>query len=133
MKKAGNILIIIGIILCAISGALLVATGIIFLVYANPQFRHEIVKMLQDGSMTTSFTGSLEEQAAQIQQLFQVFGIIFFIIAAGYAIDIVIASLTARGRSKGLYITTLVFNVIFFNLILIIGSVFGLTSDSNER
>lgn len=132
MKKAGSILIIIGIILSFISGIALVVTGIIMLVAANPDNKAEIMRGLQEGWVTTTFNGTVEEQAVQIQQLFQILGIVFFIIAAGYAINIIISSLAARGRSKGLYIATAVINVIFFNIILLLGAVFGLVGENEE-
>ena len=132
MKRAGNVLIIVGIVFAVISAITLVVGGILFLVFSNPVNREAIIQGLQDGTINTTFEGTLEEQAIQIQTLFQVLGIVFFIISAAYAVDILISSLAARGRSKALYLTTLVFNVIFFNVLLFLGAVFGLAGENEE-
>ena len=72
MKKTGNILIIIGMIFTIISFAGLLIAGIVLTVYSSPDNKAEIMKGLLDGSITSSYDGTVSEQADAILTLFKV-------------------------------------------------------------
>ena len=67
MKKAGKVLLIIGVIFSILCVIGFVAGGIVFSVFTNPEYKNAIVQGLQDGTITSSFPGTVEEQAANIQ------------------------------------------------------------------
>jgi len=129
MKKTGNILIIIGMIFTIISFAGLLIAGIVLTVYSSPDNKAEIMKGLLDGSITSSYDGTVSEQADAILTLFKVLGIVFFILSAGYCIAIFVDSLSLKRSSTGSYIAVIIVNVIFFNILGLIGGILGLVDD----
>ncbi|MBR6071859.1 MAG: hypothetical protein IKP77_03380 [Acholeplasmatales bacterium] len=132
MKKAGNVLIIIGIILTSLSTIGLVIAGIVFMVLSNPENKQEIMKGIADGTINTSFEGSLSEQADMVLILLKTLGIVFVIASVYLLIDIIVSSLAVKRKTKGLYIAVIVLNVLFFNLLLFLGGIFGLVDDDKQ-
>ena len=129
MKKTGNILIIVGMVFTILSVLGLLITGIVFMVLASPDNKADIMKGLIDGSTTTTFEGTVSEQADQIQTLFKVLGTIFFIMSAGYVVNTVLDIVTVKSGKKGLYVAVIVMNVIFFNILVLLGGIFALVDD----
>lgn len=130
MRSASRILIIIGAVLAFLSLLGLLITGIVFLVLANPEARQTILDGLSNGSITSSFTGSTEEQAQQIQELFKILGIVFIALSAVYLVSPIVSLIASGKNSKGLYILGLVLSVLAFDLFLILGNAFGLADEA---
>lgn len=132
MKKAGNVLIIIGIILTSLSMIALVVAGIIFMVVSNPENKEEIMKSIADGTINTTYEGTLSEQADMVLILFKTLGIVFVIASVYLLIDIIVSGVAVKRKTKGLYIAVIILNVLFFNLILFLGGIFGLVDDDKQ-
>ena len=116
MKKTGNLLIIIGMVFTILSILGLAITGIVFMVVASPDNKADIMKQLADGSMTTTFEGTLSEKADKVQLLFKVLGIVFFIMSSGYLVNVVLDIASIKADKKGLYLAVVIMNVLFFNI-----------------
>lgn len=132
MKKAGNVLIVIGIILTSLSMIALVVAGIIFMVVSNPENKEEIMKRIADGTINTTYEGTLSEQADMMLILFKTLGIVFVIASIYLLIDIIVSGVAVKRKTKGLYIAVIILNVLFFNLILFLGGIFGLVDDDKQ-
>lgn len=130
MRSASRILIIIGAVLAFLSLLGLLIAGIVFLVLANPEARQTILDGLSSGAITSSFTGSTEEQAQQIQELFKILGIVFIALSAVYLVSPIVSLIASGKNSKGLYILGLVLSVLAFDLFLILGNAFGLVDEA---
>lgn len=132
MKKAGNVLIIVGTVFTIFTIVGLLITGIIFLISSNPDNKQVIMDKIADGTITTSFTGSVSEQADKIQQLLKVLGVVFMILTGGYLLIAIVSFLAIAKKTKGFYITTIVLNVIFFNLLTLLGGIFALVGEESN-
>ena len=130
MKKPEDILYIIGIIIEAVIFVLFFVGGYIFLSLLGADSKKDIIELLQTGKMTTTFEGTLEEQAVQIQGLFMVLGIVFMVIAGLSIACMFIAFFANRIKSKKLYIVQIVSNVIVFNILLLIAGILGIKEKS---
>ena len=126
MKKAANILYLVGAIFAFISTATLLITGVILLVWSGPNFTAQIIDGINNGTIHTSFVGTVEQIAAQIQALFVLLGTPFLVIGV---FSIVSGFLALRGRNtngKGIFIANIVFAVLSGNDAILVASIFAL-------
>lgn len=128
MKKASEILLLIGFILGIISAVGTLVTSIVFFVLGSPAFTDILIEGLKDGSTKTDFPGTPEEQAALIQGIFSTVGACCIF---GMLVEVaaVIVAFFARQRQKqGLYIATIVLGALCGGVCLVVGSIFGLVA-----
>jgi len=130
MKSASRILIIVGSVLSFLGAIGMIITAIVFFAMAAEGNREAIIQSIKDGSMTTSYTGTPEEMAVKIQALFGALAIVFIIIGAFYLITPIISLIASGNNSKGLHIAGLVLSVVGFDLLLILGNAFGLSTET---
>ena len=133
MRKASDILLIIGAVLGFI-GAIFSAIGAIpMFMFTTPESKELIIKGINDGSINVSgIQGSAEEIAAWIQTVFMVLAIIMLVCAIPMIIGGVLALRARKTQSNGLYIAAMVVGIIFGgNIVTLIGSIFGLVENSN--
>jgi len=130
MRKPVDILNIIGIIFEALIFVLFFVGGYVFLSLLGPDSKKDIMELLQTGRLTTTFEGTIEEQAVQIQGLFMAFGIVFIVISALAIASMFIAFFANRVKSKKLYIVQIVLNVIVFNVLLLMAGILGIKEES---
>ena len=126
MKKASNILLIIGAILSIVSAFTLAICAIVF-VFVASQPKEAIIEAINNG--TTHVSGNfatVEEEADYIIMLFNTLGVMFFIFAALYIVSAICAFVARKINSIGMYIVSLVFGI--GNGLLIVGSILGLVS-----
>ena len=129
MKKASRIVLIFGIAITFLAIIGFIVGGVIFTLFSKPEATQDIITGLRDGSITTSFTGTEAEQAEQIQRLFGILGVIFFVLAAMYLLDAIVSAFALKKNAKVLSIVVIVLNVVLGNIILVIGGVLGLIDD----
>ena len=130
MKSASRILIIVGAVFSFLAVVGLTITAIVFLVMSGADYKPDIMAALEDGSMTTTYTGTTEEMATAIQGLFRTLGIVFIVIAGFYVISPTVSLIASGRNSKPLFVVGLVLSLIGFDVILILGNVFGLVDES---
>ena len=130
MKKASDILLIIGFVLGIIGVIVgIVLTITLFSVAGN---RDAIIQGLENGTIHTSFVGTVEQQADAIIRLIRgvaiggVVGVILSIIFC------VISLLAERKGTVGLYIAALILSVLATNIVSIVGAILGLVSGGQD-
>ena len=127
LKKASDILILIGYIISIIAAVAFLAFGIICVLIAAPNNKEIIINGLKDGSIHTSFVGTVEEQAAQIQSMFVYASIICFISAIIFILASIFSYFSTHRDEKHFQITSLIFAALTGNVVLIVGEAFRIS------
>ena len=130
MKSASRILIIIGAVLSYLSLLGLVITAIVFFVLSGEGAKQMLLDGLRDGTVTSTFSGTTEEQVAQIQELFKILAIVFISLSAFFFISPTVSLVASAKQSKGLHIIGLILSIIGFDIFLILGNAFGLSEEN---
>ena len=132
MKKASKILLIINGVLAILAAIGFLVTGIIFMYGATPEAREMILKLIDEGVITTTTTMTREELATFIQTMSSSLGIGFVISAVLNIPNAVLSFIAAGKEKKPLYIIVIVLSVLSSTLVGILGGIFGLISSSKE-
>lgn len=132
MKKASKILLIINGVLAILAAIGFLVTGIIFMYGATPEAREMILKLIDEGVITTSTTMTREELATFVQAMSSSLGIGFVISAVLNIPNAVLSFIAAGKEKKPLYIIVIVLSVLSSTLVGILGGIFGLISSSKE-
>ena len=132
MKKASKILLIINGVLAILAAIGFLVTGIIFMYGATPEAREMILKLIDEGVITTTTTMTREELATFVQAMSSSLGIGFVISAVLNIPNAVLSFIAAGKEKKPLYIIVIVLSVLSSTLVGILGGIFGLISSSKE-
>ena len=126
MKKASEILLLIGFILGILSVVGTLVTSIVFFVLGSPAFYDTLLAGLKDGSTKSDFPGTPEEQAALIQAMFNTIGACCIVGMLVEVAAVIVAFFARQRQTQGLYIATIVLGVLSGGTCLLVGSIFGL-------
>lgn len=126
MKKASQILLLIGMILSFVLAAIYLFAGIAFIIVGLPFMQPYYVEALEAGKIDTSFVGTPEECALYIRIVFLVIGGIFIPWTAMAIANGVIAALGRKKQTKVFYILNIVFGLLSGAEVNAVGGVFGL-------
>ena len=132
MKKASKILLIINGVLAILAALGFLVTGVIFMYGATPEAREMILKLIDEGAITTTTTMTREELATFVQTMSSSLGIGFVISAVLNIPNAVLSFIAAGKEKKPLYIIVIVLSVLSSTLVGILGGIFGLISSSKE-
>ena len=132
MKKASKILLIINGVLAILAAIGFLVTGVIFMYGATPEAREMILKLIDEGAITTTTTMTREELATFVQTMSSSLGIGFVISAVLNIPNAVLSFIAAGKEKKPLYIIVIVLSVLSSTLVGILGGIFGLISSSKE-
>ena len=132
MKKASKILLIINGVLAILAALGFLVTGVIFMYGATPEAREMILKLIDEGAITTSTTMTREELATFVQTMSSSLGIGFVISAVLNIPNAVLSFIAAGKEKKPLYIIVIVLSVLSSTLVGILSGIFGLISSSKE-
>ena len=132
MKKSSNILLTIGTVLSFVSGAVLLVLGILFVVLGSS--REAIIQGLENGTITTTMEGMTNaEIAANIQVLCLTIGITFLVVMLLNVANGVIAIISKKKGTKGLYILNTIFGAISSMAVTIVGGILGLVNNHKQN
>ena len=129
MKKASEILLLIGFILAIISAVGLLIAAIVFFVLGSPAMKEFVIEGINNGTIVVNgFNGSAED-AALFYQAAMIGGGVGMLIAMAIEIAGAIVCFFARQRQvQGLYIASIVLGALGAGACLIVGGVFGLVA-----
>ena len=132
MKKSSNILLTIGTVLSFVSGAVLLVLGVLFVVLGSS--REAIIQGLENGTITTTMEGMTNaEIAANIQVLCLTMGITFLVVMLLNVANGVIAIISKKKGTKGLYILNTIFGAISSMAVTIVGGILGLVNNHKQN
>ncbi len=133
MKKASNILFKISIALQFVLVGTFLLLAILFIFFALPMNTDLIIGALQEGWITSSFQGTTEEVAGQIQMLLMVMGIFFIPYAIVPLISAILCIVAVKKPSKRNYIANIVLGALCGSYLPVLAAIFGLISLSQEN
>lgn len=133
MKKASEILLLIGFIFAIISAVGLLIAAIVFFVLGSPAFKEMVIEGINNGSIVVNgYSGSAEE-AANIYQAAMIGAGVGMLIAMALEVAGTIVCFMARTRqTQGLYIATIVLGALGCGPCLVVGGIFGLVALSQK-
>ena len=133
MKEASKILLLIGFIFGILGSVGFLIAMIVFFVLASPAMREIIIEGINNGTVKSDFPGSPEEIATFVQQVFNG-AAIGFLFAVLFSIAMCVIAMIARSKeTSALYITSIVFSVLGANVLILLGSIFGLVELSQPK
>ncbi|MCR5078556.1 MAG: hypothetical protein K6B65_01350 [Bacilli bacterium] len=133
MKRASQILLLIGEIVEIVGAAVLLLLGIGFLVFALPSMTDVLIEGLENGSIQTSFVGTNEEAARMIQATFSGVSVLMFVLAAFSAVGAIITIFARRNPTLSLLVATIILGIISGTEVAAVGAIFGIVSTTKEE
>ena len=134
MKKASNILLIVGAITSIVAVISVLITAIVFLLFTSDVAKDEIKKMYEDGQITSSQHFATSEEAVNFfVGMFGGIGTFLLIYSIVIIANVVISFVAKAKSSKPLYIVSIVFGVIASNVFSLVGSILGLVAVSVKQ
>ena len=129
LKKASNVLYIIGQSFTILWIVTFIVFTVVSFIIAGPGYTDSIIEQLKEGKIHTSFVGTVEEQAAQIQRMFIPFAIVLLVYTLITITKFVFTLLAKRSNVKIFYITSIVLSALEADVFLILASSFGLAAN----
>ena len=129
MKKASNIILLIGAILSFASIIGLLIGAIILFVLGSPVCTQFIIDGINNGSINSSYGGSVEEVATFVQLTLIITAVVLLIVAVPTVASGILALRARRLEKEGLYIASIVLGVVCGNVIIIVGAILGMLKE----
>lgn len=134
LRKISRVLYLVGAILSLVYSLTYFVGGIVFIVLGClPQMKDALIEALQNGQMTTTFTGSLTEQAAAIQLVYIIVGVIFVLSVAILIVNAVLGFIGRAKDAKAISIMNIVVGVLAGVNFNVAGGILSLISKSLEK
>lgn len=133
MKQAGKVLVIIGIVLgfLALLGYLI--GGITLIVLGSPASKELIIKLIEEGAIHSSFTGTTEEIAAQVQAVLVLTGGVLLVPGVFALAHAIVGILEIKTNMLGFHIANLVFSLLDGTFFGLIGSILLLVDHAGQK
>ena len=133
MKKASDILLLIGSILSFSLIAVYLISSIVFFVLGSPAAKQFILDGINNGSIGSSIPADSPEQLVTIlQAMFIASGVVMFIPMAFAIVSGIVALKARRNATRGLYIANIVFGIISGSEINLVGAILGLIASRHN-
>ena len=126
MKKAANILFLIGGVYALVGLLSLVVTGVLLIVFSTSGLTDVIKQAIIDGSIQTSYQGTIEEVTKLVQITLLTSGIIVLCFVPLCIVSSILSFKARNSRSHGLFIANIVFGVLSGNDVSVVGAIFAL-------
>lgn len=130
MKKASDIVLLVGSILGFVAAGGLFIAAVVFIILSTPAFTDFIREGIQNGSITTDASDT-EIAIGIVVATFITCAVIFIIVGVLSIVSSIIALKARKESRKGLYIACLVLGILS-NEVVLVGSIFGLISNKEE-
>jgi hypothetical protein len=134
MRKASKIILIVGGIITIVTSLVLLGVGFIFKdMGTSESYYNYTVEALKNGNLHSSFPGTPEEQATQVQLMYM----IYFSVLMYFAIAGVIAGTYAicinSSKNKALFIVDIILGALSITAVLIVGGILGLVALNRQN
>ena len=127
MKKASEVLLLIGAILSFVSLLGLLVGAIILFVFASPALTDLIIEGINNGSVHSSQTGTPEEVAAFVQMTLSITAVVLLVCMIPVVVAGIFALRASKKQDMTSYIVALVLALVFGgNIITVIGAILGI-------
>ena len=127
LKKAANILFLVGAILSiVIAAGLLISAIACFVIPSIPEVKTLLVEAIEKGTVHSDIPGTPEDIANIILGSLLGFGVFFIITAVFTAVNAIMAFKGRNSSSKAIFILNIVFGVLGCTYVNVVGAVFGL-------
>ncbi len=125
LKKAANILFLIGAIAAIVVGVCYLLTSVAFLVLGTSEaFRQAVIDGIQSGEVKSDLT---PEEAANVLQAFFLASGIILLVPTACSIPSCIFSFKARNsNNRAFFVLNIVFGILGSTIVNVVGGVFGL-------
>jgi len=134
MKKASNILLIVGAITSIVAAISVLITSIVFLSLTTDVARDGIREMYENGQITSSQHFATSEEAVNFfVGMFGGIGIFLLFYSIVIIANVVISFVAKAKSSKPVYIVSIVFGVIASNVFSLVCSILGLVAASIKQ
>ena len=134
MKKASNILLIVGAITSIVAVISVLITSIVFLSLTTDVARDGIREMYENGQITSSQHFATSEEAVNFfVGMFGGIGIFLLLYSIVIIANVVVSFVAKAKSSKPVYIVSLVISIFASNVFSIVGSILGLVSASIKQ
>ena len=128
MRKAGNVVLIIGGVLALIGIIFTILVGVMFINIGNPDYANQVREAIQQAY--PSYTAEQVNQVmTQLTSMSAGMGIFMIVLAVFELIGAVLAFITAKIQNKVMYVLCLVLGILTGNLFFLIGGILGLIKD----
>ena len=132
MRNASKILLIVGAIVSIVVAVIFLIVGAIMAVAAAVP-TSEIVAQIQNGTITTTASGTAEQQAEAFKAMSTGLAAFFLIVGVFNIVNTVLAFVANAKKAKGLYIANIVFGVLSLTEVTLVGGIFGLIANGQEE
>lgn len=131
MRVASRVLLLVGAIVSIVCALTFLILGIVFSVVGSAPVE-EIAKGIQEGTITTSATGTIQEQAEAVKLIFSVLGIVFIVFTVCCIPNTVLGFMGMKKRSNAFYVWNIVLGALSGTIITILGGIFGIIANGQE-
>ena len=131
MRTASRTLLLVGAILSIVCILTFLIIGGVFS-FVGSLSVEEIVKGINDGSINSSFEGTVQEQAEAIKLTFTVLGVVFLVFGVCCIPNAVLGFMGMKKRVNAFYVCNIVFGALSGTVVTILGGIFGLVANAQE-
>ena len=132
MRKASEIILLVGAIVSIVAAVVYATIGGVFAALgALPT--EEVVKAIQDGTWRTDVPGTVEQQAEAIKLIFTGLGVMFLVFGVLCVPNAVFGFMARTRKTQALYVCNIVFGVLSGTEITLVGGIFGLIANGQEE
>ncbi|MBQ9448350.1 MAG: hypothetical protein IJU60_00560 [Acholeplasmatales bacterium] len=131
MRTASRTLLLVGAILSIVCILTFLIIGGVFS-FVGSLSVEEIVKGINDGSINSSFEGTVQEQAEAIKLTFTVIGVVFLVLGVCCIPNAVLGFMGMKKRVNAFYVCNIVFGALSGTVVTILGGIFGLVANAQE-
>lgn len=132
MRSGSKIVLIINAILSIIAAVFMGIGSAIFFVFSGASQTENVEKAIENGTLETDFTGTVAEQAEQVQLLFKILGVVVIFLAIIYIIVAIICHIANKKHSSVAYAILIGLGVISSSWLSLIGGILGIVANHQE-
>ena len=132
MRSASKIILIVGSIISIVVALIFFILGGVFAA-AGAVPTEEIVAQIQQGTITTTLPGTVQEQAEAFKVMSTGLGVFFIVVAVFNVLNTIFGFVANAKKTTGLHVCNIVFGVLSLTEVNLVGGIFGLIANGQEK